>query len=687
MKNRNKTKRFSQLYLGIDFIKMPKTLNKFYYGIHYDPSNYAKIIDAIHTAKKSGANALQIFLGDLTHTTLTKKYPFTDDEILSIKKYLKENNMKMFIHGLLRLNFCFDPNSKRYEWQQTNLEYDLKMANKLGAEGVVIHFGYYQTKDQKYNLTKEDCYNNYAKTIEYVLKATKKNNSKSETKIILETSVGKPNTIGGKIQDIDEVYKRIGTSYKKRVMFCIDTCHIFAAGYNIRYPDLFDAYMNEWDKKIGINKIALFHLNDSEGELGSTINRHISLGNGQIYKDNLAELEYIIHFAKKHNIALITETRTTKSKEEKKMIREMSTNKFPQSKLKQLSNNYRVKQGGSKKNIKPLCIKIFKEVLAYHEKKVRDGANNSKQTIYRIQSYKKVIATLEHYKKPIYSGENVKGIPSIGKSFQQKIDEIAKTGTLDFYEVIQREKKEHKENYEMNDIIQSFERIWGVGPQTARKWYAMGITSVNQIKNISEKDPTFLTEQQKTGLKYYNDLQKKIPRKEIKYFKDILSKSFDKKNIEIEIAGSYRMGKKESSDIDLIFICPDEYRISKCQKMFLEKIKSLGIYKDILVEGKNKFIMIVELPDSNKKFKPHISHQMDIIFIKKDELPWYLLYFGSSQSFSRKIRLFASQKGYKLNDKGLFDKKTGRRIPFYPKSEKEIFDFLEYPYVKPENRF
>ncbi len=664
---------------------------KFYFGIHYDPSNYVKVIDAIHMAKKSGANALQIFLGDLTHTTLTKKYPFTDDEIIMIKKYLKENNMKMFVHGLLRLNFCFDPNSKRYEWQQTNLVYDLKTAHKLGAEGVVIHFGYYQTKDKKYNLTKEDCYNNYAKTVEYVLKATKM----ISTKIILETSVGKSNTIGGKIQDIAEVYKRIGTNFKKRVMFCIDTCHIFAAGYNIRYPDLFDAYMNEWDKKIGIDKIALFHLNDSEGELGSTINRHTGLGHGQIYKDNLAELDYIIHFAKKHNIALITETRTTRSKEEMKMIQQMSTNKFPKSMLKYLSNEKRISIGGAKKNIKPLCIKIFKEVLAYHEKKVRNGVNNSKQIIYKILSYKKVIATLEHYKKPIYSSENVKGIPSIGKSFQQKIDEIAKTGTLDFYEVIQREKKEHKENYEMNNIIQSFEKIWGVGPQTARKWYAMGIRSVDEIKDISEKDPSFLTEQQKIGLKYYRDLQKKIPRKEIKYFKDLLLKLFvnSKKDktkkipTNIEVAGSYRMGKKESSDIDLIFICPDEYKISECQKMFLEKIKSNGMYEDILVDGKNKYILVVKLPGSNKKFKPHVSHQMDIIFIKKNQLPWYLLYFGSSQSFARKIRLYASQKGYKLNDKGLFDKKTGRRIPFYPKSEKEIFDFLEYPYVKPENRF
>ena len=663
---------------------LSKKSNNFHFGIHYDPSNYIKVIDAIHMAEKSGANALQIFLGDLTHTTLTKKYSFTNNEIAEVKKELKEKHMKMFIHGILRLNFCFNPKSKRYEWQQTNLVYDIKTAHNIGAYGVVVHFGYYQTKDQKYNLTKEDCYINYAKTVEQVLKAT----NEVPTKIILETSVGKPNTIGGRIEDIAEVYKRISKKFKDRVMFCIDTCHIFAAGYNIRFPDLFDEYMREWDKKIGIKKIAMFHLNDSEGKLGSTIDRHSSLGYGEIYKDNLADLQHIIHFAKNNNISLITETRTTRSKEEMKMIRQMSTNTFPKSKLKQLPNHFRrngllpIEGGKVKKDIRPLCISIFKEVLAYHERKFRNGNNNSKQALYRIQSYKKVIATLEHLKKPIYSGDSVKGIPSIGTSFQQKIDEISKTGTLEFYEVIQKEKEEHKEISERNNIIVSFEKIWGVGPQTARRWYSMGITSVDEIKNISEKDPLFLTDQQKIGLKYYNDLQKKIPRKEITHFKQFLSKKF-----KIEVAGSYRMGKKESSDIDLICICPDDTRILQCKKKFMENLVESGFYKDTLLDGKNKFILIVELPKSDRSFKSHISHQMDIIFIKKNELPWYLLYFGSSQSFAKKIRLYASQKGYKLNDKGLFDKKTGRRIPFYPKSEKEIFDFLGHPYVAPKNRY
>ena len=77
---------------------------------------------------------------------------------------------------------------------------------------------------------------------------------------------------------------------------------------------------------------------------------------------------------------------------------------------------------------------------------------------------------------------------------------------------------------------------------------------------------------------------------------------------------------------------------------------------------------------------------MDVAFVKESQLPWYFLYFGSSKDYSKKIRTIASSQGYKLNEKGLFDRKTGKRVNFDPKTEKEIFDFLKIEYVPPELR-
>ena len=104
-----------------------------------------------------------------------------------------------------------------------------------------------------------------------------------------------------------------------------------------------------------------------------------------------------------------------------------------------------------------------------------------------------------------------------------------------------------------------------------------------------------------------------------------------------------------------------------------------NIIRDVLSNGTKKSIYII-------KYKSNPFRQMDVAFIKKEDLPWYLLYFGSSRDFSKKIRLHALSMGYKLNERGLFDKKSGKIINFNPKNEAEIFKYLGLKYIKPENR-
>jgi DNA polymerase (family 10) len=100
----------------------------------------------------------------------------------------------------------------------------------------------------------------------------------------------------------------------------------------------------------------------------------------------------------------------------------------------------------------------------------------------------------------------------------------------------------------------------------------------------------------------------------------------------------------------------------------------------IFNQGHEKLIAIIQDPLTNK------IRQMDILMIDEEELPWDLLYFGSDKEFSKKIRKIAIEKGYKLSEKGLFDRKSGKRIDFHPKDEKEIFTFLQIPYIPPSKR-
>jgi len=146
------------------------------------------------------------------------------------------------------------------------------------------------------------------------------------------------------------------------------------------------------------------------------------------------------------------------------------------------------------------------------------------------------------------------------------------------------------------------------------------------------------------------------------------------------------MGKEMSGDIDIIITLNDISKISEFQNIFYETLVKNKIIVDTLLKGNEKNIFIVKIPINNKFSEELKYRQMDVAFIDKKYLPFYLLYFGSSREYSKKIRTIASKTGYKLNDKGLYDKKTGKKINFEPKTERDIFDFLKIEYLKPENR-
>ncbi len=187
------------------------------------------------------------------------------------------------------------------------------------------------------------------------------------------------------------------------------------------------------------------------------------------------------------------------------------------------------------------------------------------------------------------------------------------------------------------------------------------------------------------GLEYYDELKERIPRKEIKDFTKYLQQKMKKYKIKIYNAGSYRLGKKDSGDIDLIFTLKNinsytPYAKNEIMENIINDLMKEKIIEYIFSKGSEKIIAIIKNP-LNGKFR-----QMDILLVDEKQLPWYLLYFGSDKEFSKKIRHEAIQKGYKLSEKGIFNRKTGKKIQFEPKKEKNIFNFLNIEYIQPKNR-
>ena len=613
---------------------------------------FKSIGEALENEKKIGGNVMQIFLGSNIKTTLSEKIRLDNKEIKLIKSIKRKNKTKLVVHGILTLNLC-SPISSRYKWNVDNLVYDLELNEKLGGLGVVIHMGTYKTF--KFDLTYEEGQKNYIKNLKEAVKRTK--NLKS--KIILETSCNQKNKIGGTIEKFAKLYKKIPKSIKDRIGVCVDTAHIFSAGYEIHTVEGMKDYWDKFDKLIGIKNCTLIHLNDSRAELCSCIDRHETLGVGEIYSEDKGSLKYLIKLAKKHSIPMVLETKEKYFKDEIKLVKSLAN----------LDKNKKKKKGGAKiqkkKDIKEKVIDIFEKMYDFLQ------ASTNNKSSFKAIAYRRAINSLKNFEGKVYNGTDVMDLNGFGKSMIEKVNEISETGKLNALEELESDPK--------TKIKKELQSIMGVGPKIANKWVnKLNILSINDLKKAIENKKIKATPLLLQGIKHMKNLQTRIPRIELEKYKKKIDMSFKNKKLGVrtKLLGSYRLGKKNSGDIDLIVykkeIKDKEKLINEC----LDAINDMIIFE--ISKGKSKVMLLVKLFDK-------VRH-LDMIFVEEKELPWWELYFGSDVNFSRKIREYASKKGYRLNEYGLFDKKNGKRVDFNPKKEKEIFEYLGLKYIKPKDR-
>lgn len=100
------------------------------------------------------------------------------------------------------------------------------------------------------------------------------------TMILLETTAGQGTALGYRFEHLARLFELI--PYHERLGICVDTCHIFAAGYDIRDPEGYQATFAELDRLVGLTRVKCFHLNDSQKDLGSRVDRHAHIGQGCI---------------------------------------------------------------------------------------------------------------------------------------------------------------------------------------------------------------------------------------------------------------------------------------------------------------------------------------------------------------------------------------------------------------------
>lgn len=146
-------------------------------------------------------------------------------------------------------------------------------------------------------ISEEECLNNIADSMNRAIDITK------DVKLVIENTAGQGSNLGYKFEHLAYIIDKIED--KSRVGVCIDTCHMFTAGYDIRTREAYDKTWNEFDNIIGRQYLMGMHINDSKPELGSKVDRHDSLGVGKIGWD---AFKFLMNDERMDDIPLILET-------------------------------------------------------------------------------------------------------------------------------------------------------------------------------------------------------------------------------------------------------------------------------------------------------------------------------------------------------------------------------------------
>ncbi|MBP7225452.1 MAG: deoxyribonuclease IV [Aliarcobacter sp.] len=146
-------------------------------------------------------------------------------------------------------------------------------------------------------ISEEECLNNIAESMNKAIDVTK------DVKLVIENTAGQGSNLGYKFEHLAYIIDKIED--KSRVGVCIDTCHMFTAGYDIRTREAYDKTWNEFDQIVGSKYLMGMHINDSKPELGSRVDRHDSLGLGKIGWD---AFRFIMNDDRMNDIPLVLET-------------------------------------------------------------------------------------------------------------------------------------------------------------------------------------------------------------------------------------------------------------------------------------------------------------------------------------------------------------------------------------------
>ena len=168
---------------------------------------------------------------------------------------------------------------------------EIERCHELGIPYLVTHLGSHKGSGEE---------NGIRRLVGALNKVAETN---ADVIILLENTAGQKNSVGSDFTQLEEIFSKCKPS--KRFGICLDTCHAFVAGYDLRTKEDVTKAIKKFDDSIGLKNLKILHLNDSKGELNSNRDRHDHIGLGEIGKEGLGEIVKIMN---KNNIPIVLET-------------------------------------------------------------------------------------------------------------------------------------------------------------------------------------------------------------------------------------------------------------------------------------------------------------------------------------------------------------------------------------------
>ena len=240
------------------------TMSESMVGLHISSAGSLDL--AFDRALELGATTFQMFT---RNPNQWKFKPIPDETVTAFREKRKSSGFARIVDHMPYLPNLASPEKSTMRISRYTLDEEIKRCDALGIDYLVVHLGSHLGKGAAVGIS------NVAGACNEAIAE-----SEGETMILLENMAGQKNSVGARFEEIRGILDRVRVS--GRVGVCLDTCHLYAAGFDLGGEEAVSNTMGLFGQVVGFERLKVVHLNDSKGTLGSRLDRHENIGKGKI---------------------------------------------------------------------------------------------------------------------------------------------------------------------------------------------------------------------------------------------------------------------------------------------------------------------------------------------------------------------------------------------------------------------